>query len=187
MTASAQANDTGLGRRSRLIIWGGAAALMLLPLIAMRFTSEVQWDPGDFVFLAILLASVGGTYELAARVTNRGAYLAAVALALVAGFLLVWINAAVGIIGSEDNPANLIYAGVLAVAGLGAALARLRPAGMARAMVAAAIAQGLAFAGAWLAGLGFTGPITIFFIALWLTAAWLFHKAAAADTPAQPG
>lgn len=57
-------------------------------------------------------------------------------------------------------------------------LARFRPMGMSRAMVAAAIAQGLAFAIALVAGLGFTGPITIFFAALWLISAWLFREAA---------
>ena len=30
-----------------------------------------------------------------------------------AAFLLIWINLAVGIIGSEDNPANLMYGAVL--------------------------------------------------------------------------
>ena len=28
-------------------------------------------------------------------------------------FLLFWVNGAVGIIGSEDNPANLLYGGVV--------------------------------------------------------------------------
>nr|MBA3525748.1 hypothetical protein [Sphingomonas sp.] len=30
---------------------------------------------------------------------------------------------------------------------------------------------------ALIAGLGFTGPITVFFTALWLIAAWLFQRA----------
>ena len=36
-------------------------------------------------------------------------------MAIVAAFLLIWINLAVGINGSEDNPANLMYGGVLTV------------------------------------------------------------------------
>ena len=83
-------------------------------------------------------------------------------------------------IGSEDNPANLIYAAVIAVAVAAALLARFRPAGMAGAMVAAAVAQAAAFAVALGAELGFTGPITVFFVALWLASAWLFRKAAQA-------
>jgi hypothetical protein len=53
---------------------------------------------------------------------------------------------------------------------------------MARAMVATALAQALVFAAALIAGLGFTGPITVFFAALWLTSAWLFRKAAREQT-----
>jgi hypothetical protein len=67
---------------------------------------------------------------------------------------------------------------VLAVALLGAAVARGHPRGLAAAMVAAAIAQLLAFLILLVAGVGFTGPITIFFAAFWLAAAWLFRKAA---------
>lgn len=163
----------------RLAVWGGAAALMLLPVLAIRGGDPAAWDlPGDLMFLAFLLTGVGVAYELAARMPDRSAYRAAAVIALAAAFLNIWINLAVGIVGSEDNPANWMYAGVLAVAALGAVLARFRPGGMARAMVAATIAQALVFAVALFAGLGFTGPITVFFCALWLLAAWLFRKAA---------
>lgn len=169
------------GNAQRTMVWGGAAASMLLPLLAMRGIDGAAWDPpGDFIFLAILLAGVGIAYEVAARVTDRRAYAAAVGLALWAGLLSSWINLAVGIIGSEDNPANLLYAGVLGVAAVGAMLARFRAEGMAKAMVATAIAQGLVFVAALVAGFGFTGPITIFFAALWLISAWLFSRAARA-------
>jgi hypothetical protein len=157
---------------------------MLLPVLAMRVTDEVARDPGDFMFLGILLVGVGVAYELAARVTDRSAYRAAVGIALAAGFLHIWINLAVGFIGSEDNNANWIYGGVLAVAVAGAVVARFRALGMARAMVATAIAQALAFVLALVAGLGFTGPITMFFAALWLISAWLFRKATRQQTPA---
>ncbi len=53
------------------------------------------------------------------------------------------MNLAVGLIGSEDNPANLMYVGVLAVGIIGAILARFSPLGMARALFATALAQAL--------------------------------------------
>jgi hypothetical protein len=151
---------------------------MLFPVVALRMSDGAAGDVGDFMFLAILLAGVGIAYELAARIGPRHAYRAALGVALAAGFLHLWINLAVGIIGHEENPANLIYVAVIVVAVVGAALARFRPMGMARAMVAAAIAQVLVFAVALAAGLGFTGPITVFFAALWLISASLFRKAA---------
>jgi hypothetical protein len=158
--------------------WGTGAALIVLPLIGMAFTQEVNWGPEDFGSAAALVLGVGVTYEIAVRTTRDGAYRAGVAVALAGAFVLLWANAAVGVIGSEDNPANLMFFAVPAVAILGALLARFRPHGMALAMAATAAAQVTVAAIALIAGLGFTGPITVFFTGLWLTSAWLFRKAA---------
>lgn len=89
-------------------------------------------------------------------------------------FALVWLNLAGGIIGNEGNPANLMYAAVLAVGSTGAVLARFRPRGMAGALVATALAQGLAAIIALAAGWGQTFPVTAVFVALWLLSALLF-------------
>ena len=164
--------------KARLALLGIAAALMVVPIVLMRWAEEYAWDPGDAVFLAILLGLLALAVEVAARVPARKAFTAGAILAVLTGLLQAWINLAVGVIGSEDNPANLIYAAVIAVALLGALLARFEPRGMARAMAAAGAAQLLAFAIALAAGLGFTGPITILFTGLWLVAAWLFRRAA---------
>lgn len=70
------------------------------------------------------------------------AYRIAAALALTAAFLIVWLNAAAGLIGIEDDdPRNLLYVGVLVIGFVGAILARLHPQGLARAMFATAVAQ----------------------------------------------
>ena len=106
-------------------------------------------------------------------------------LGLGAAFLLVWVNAAVGILGSVSHPANLLYFAVLAIAALGAVVARFRASGMARALGAAASAQ-ICITGAALAGgLGSLdgGPWEIlglngFFIVLFLMSALLFRSAA---------
>ena len=169
----------GVANRGRWILWCGTAALMLLPVLAIRGTGEAAGEQrGDFVFLGVLLAGVGGAYELAARTSERSAYRVAVSLALASAILVTWMTLAVGIIGSEDHPANLMYGAVLAVPMTGAALVRFRPWGMAMAMIATALAQILIFIIALVAWQAFTGPITVFFSALWLTSAWLFRKAA---------
>ncbi len=62
---------------------------------------------------------------------------------MVAGFLLVWINLAVGIIGTENNRANLMFSGVLMVGAVGTLIARFQPQGMASALIATAVAQAL--------------------------------------------
>lgn len=172
--------------RWRIARWGAAAFLLLLPLVAMQFTDEVDWDETDFIVMGMLLALTCGTYELAAWMSRNAAYRAAVGVAVVAAFLLIWINLAVGIIGSENNPANLMYAGVFAVALTGAIVARAEPAGMARALTLTALAQSLAGVAALATGAGATGEswprdvivLTGFFSAMWFGSAWLFRKAA---------
>jgi len=181
--------ENGGGRRGsrwRVAAWAVAALTLLLPLVAMQFTDEVNWDVADFAFAGALLIGTGITYELAVRKTGDTAYRAAVGVALAAAFILVWVNGAVGIIGTESDDANLMYGGVLAVGIIGAIIARFQPHGMARALFATALAQALVAVIALLAGLGSTGPIwpldilalTGFFVALFVGSALLFRKAA---------
>jgi hypothetical protein len=158
--------------------WGGAACLLLLPWVAMQFTGEVTWSRSDFAVMGAMLAVACGTYELATRITGSIAYRAAVAVAIVTAFLLVWLSLAVGIIGAEDNPANLIFAGVLAVGIIGALIAWFRPRGMMRVLVAMALTQALVSIVALIAGWGSSLPLTGCFVAAWLVSAWLFRRAA---------
>lgn len=92
-------------------------------------------------------------------------------------FLMTWINLAVGIVGNEDNPVNALFFAILLVGAIAAPLGRFRPLGMARAMYATAIAQGLVTAWIALAGHGYTFVLAGFFIAAWLSAAHLFRRA----------
>ncbi len=180
--------ENGGGRRWsrwRIAAWTVAALILLLPLVAMQFTDEVNWEVADFVIAAALLVGVGVPYELAVRKTGNAAYRAAVGVALAAAFLLVWVNGAVGIIGSEDNDANLMYFGVLAIGVIGAFIARFRPRGMARALFATALAQASVATVALIAGWGSpsSGPLEIvalngFFVALFVGSALLFREAA---------
>lgn len=170
----------------RLLFWGGAGLLWLLPLAAMQVTAEVDWTRSDFVIWGVMLLIAAGVCELALRASGDLAYRAGVVVAVGAAFLLVWINLAVGIIGSENEAANLLYFGVIALAAVGALIGGFRPGGMARALMATAVAQvlvgGLALAAGWGAGSeNWPQPIIVlsgFFAALWLLSAWLFRKAA---------
>lgn len=183
------------GSRWRVAAWAVAGLILLLPLVAMQFTQEVNWTVSDFVFAGVLLFGSLGTYEIAARKTGNTTYRAGVGVALAAGVLLVWVNGAVGVIGSEDNPANLIYGGVLTVGIVSVLIARFQPHGMARALFVTALAQVFAPAIALIAGLGATEPIwswevlllTGFFTALWLTSAGLFWRATGDQPPADAG
>lgn len=158
------------------------AALLMVPLVAMQVSDEVSWSAFDFLVAGTLLAGTGVSYELVARRAGNLAYRAGLGLALAAALFLVWANLAVGLIGSESNPANLMYLGVLAVGVAGAAIARLQPRGMVRAMLATALAQALV-AGVALAFRLDPRPLQIvsmngMFAALFAGSALLFRQAA---------
>ncbi len=162
--------------------WGGAVALILTPLIVMKLApgAGVNWTAGDFVFAILMFGAVGLAFELAVRISANWSYRAGAALGLAAGFLLIWANLAVGYIGSEDNPYNMAFFGVVAIALAGALLARFRATGMALAMLAA----GIAHAAAGLGGITadpVTAPITLVFTAMWIASAALFRTAARAS------
>ncbi|MBB6184066.1 hypothetical protein [Oleiagrimonas soli] len=153
--------------------------------------SGVHWSSGDFVVAGGLLFGTGCAYVLLARHRGRTAYRAASAIALLTLLMLVWANLAVGILGTEADPANLMYAGVVGVAVIGALLARFRARGMAWALVAAALLLTVIAVVALTAGLAVPrdNPLPTLmahgiFIALLLTAAWLYRRAArdASDT-----
>lgn len=167
------------------------ACLLLVPLVTMQFDTGVNWTFFDFLVAGVLLIGTGLAYEFIARRTTSLAYRAAVAIAVGAALLLVWVNLAVGFIGDENNPANLMYLGVLAVEVGGAVLARFRAAGMARALFATAFAQALvaAIALAFRLGGASSGPAEILTTnALWVLAftgsAGLFLRATGNDTAA---
>ncbi len=172
--------------RLRIVVWTAAALLLLLPLVAMQFIDAVNWTIGDFIFAGLLLLGTVFPFDVALRKQRNVYYIAAVGVALAAAFLLVWVNAAVGIIGSEDNPANLMYLGVLAVGIIGAFLVRSQPRGMAYALGKTALAQALVALIALFAGLGANEPpgrlgillLNGFFLILFAGSAWLFRKAA---------
>ena len=181
--------DNGSGRHGnpwRIAAWAGAVILLLLPLVAMQVSDEVNWGPLDFALAGVLLFGTGLGIELAVRRSGSGAYRLAAALALVGALLLIWINLAVGIIGDEGDRANLLYVGVLAVGIGGALVARFEAGAMARAMLATAVAVALVGVVALVAGWGATGPrwpldvagLTVFFAALFGGSAWLFRQAA---------
>ena len=70
---------------------------LLLPLIAMQFTSEVRWDLADFWMASMLLFTLGATIEVARRLSRRPLVRAGMIGPVVAVVALVWAEAAVGV------------------------------------------------------------------------------------------
>jgi hypothetical protein len=159
-------------------MWGTAAVLLTLPAIAMHFHAEgVIWTASDFIAMGVMLAVACGACELIARASGNGAYRIAGGIAVGTAFLTVWVNLAVGMIRSEDNPYNQLFGCVLLLALGGSVVARFRASGMAWAMVLAAALQAL------LGAIGYPsdprgGTFSMMFAVPWLIAAILFRQAA---------
>lgn len=165
----------------RLAMWGAAGALLLLPVIGMQFFPDwgVNWTGSDFLVMGALLAACCGTVELGAWLSGNPWYRAAFAVAVLAGFLLVWVSLAVGIINDLSDRANLMFLGVLATALVGALLSRFRPQGMARTLVATAAIQLLVGVIALVGRMGYEAiAFGSLLAALWLLSARLFTESA---------
>ena len=161
------------------------ACALLLPLVVNRVSDEFNWTVFDFAVWGVLVFCAGIAYQLLANRTAGIGYKAAAGIAVMTAFLLVWVNLAVGIIG--DGPANLMYFGVPVVGFIGAAVARLRPNGMARALFATALAMALVPVFAMIFGTSDFRPgvLPIFiinsaFVLLFIGSAMLFRRAVVA-------
>jgi hypothetical protein len=89
-----------LSGKSLLRIALGTAAILLVPLLAMQFTREVNWSLGDFVVAGMLLMGTGLLFDLAARKIQTRKARVTIIGAIALCFLLVWVEMAVGIVGS---------------------------------------------------------------------------------------
>lgn len=87
--------------KSRIpIIPLAALSLLLIPLIGMQFSNEVNWSLADFLIMGVLLLLAGTGIEIARRkVRNvRKKWILIGAVILV--FLLIWVELAVGLFGT---------------------------------------------------------------------------------------
>ena len=189
--------STMLTRNTYRAVVGVALAVASL-LAWMDLAVSTIEEPDGLAWMAPIgffaVPVIGAVIAYKETKTHGTAYRAAVGVALAAAFILVWVTGAVGIIGSEDDNANLMYFGVLAVGIVGAVVARFRPHGMARALFAAALAQVsvAAIALVFRLGLPWSPPAEIlglngFFAALFVGSALLFRYAAREQSPPSAG
>jgi len=164
----------------RIAGWGSLLAVLLLPALAMQLTSEVDWTASDFVFAAILLGFVGGVVELAARFAQPGTARAGYILAGLVAFFTFWSNAAVGIIGDDDD-VNILFFLIVVGAIAASALYRFRPGAMR--WIAVLLAAGQYAIGVaalfMMPGHAVEWGVLTMFALLWSACGWLFHLAAA--------
>ena len=118
--------------------------------------------------------------------TENANYKTALVLAIATVLILFWVIGAVGVLGADGDPADLMYIGVLAVGVTGAIIVRFQPMGMARAMITMAFAQALVTVIALIIGKQDAPYMSVFeivslngfFVTLFLGSARLFQKSA---------
>jgi hypothetical protein len=103
-----QLNDAASGKdklgrdlgRGFLRVLLGTAAILTAPLVAMRFTAEVNWTAVDFAAAAVLLGGIGSLYVLLTHKLRTPVQRRAIGGGLLLTLMLVWAELAVGIFGS---------------------------------------------------------------------------------------
>jgi hypothetical protein len=86
-------------KKNLLRILLGTALVLLVPLVAMQFSKDVDWKLGDFVIIGTLLIGAGLIFEfLSARVNAKNRIFVGAAIAFLV--LLIWVELAVGLFGS---------------------------------------------------------------------------------------
>jgi len=74
--------------------------VLLIPMIAMQFTDEVNWSYMDFIIAAGLLSSLGVVIYYALNFLKNQKYKWLIIGLVVLLFILIWAELAVGIFGT---------------------------------------------------------------------------------------
>ncbi|MEQ8518447.1 MAG: hypothetical protein RLN79_14235 [Cytophagales bacterium] len=82
------------------IILGIVALLLLIPLVAMQLSDEVNWTINDFIVMALLLSGFGILADLVLRKVRKISLRIIAFIAIFSVFVLVWAELAVGIFGT---------------------------------------------------------------------------------------
>lgn len=83
-----------------IIIQSVVGILLLIPLIAMQFTNEVDWDIFDFVIMGLLLSATGLLCEFVLRRVRTTLNRVIICGAVLFLFFLIWAELAVGVFGT---------------------------------------------------------------------------------------
>ena len=81
-------------------ILGTVAFLLFIPLIAMQFTTEVDWKLADFLIVGLLLLGTGLLCELVLRRVSKTSHRWLICGLILLVMALVWLELAVGIFGT---------------------------------------------------------------------------------------
>lgn len=74
--------------------------VLLIPLVAMQFSKEVDWTAFDFFVMGVLLTSTGLSVEFVLRRFKSNKMRFILCGLLLFGFLLLWVELSTGLFGT---------------------------------------------------------------------------------------
>lgn len=83
-----------------IIILSSVFVLLLIPLVAMQFTNEVNWGILDFAIMGILLFGTGLVIEFVLRKVKKNTNRILICGTILFALFLIWAELAVGIFGT---------------------------------------------------------------------------------------
>jgi hypothetical protein len=97
-------NNNELIMQNKVFGWvaAGTAAILAIPLIAMQFSSEWNWNFMDFIVMGTLIFGTGFLFVHVARVTPRK-YRTLIGIGFFLGLLWLWAELAVGVFTNWGN------------------------------------------------------------------------------------
>lgn len=92
----ARKNDLIMQNKIFLMVAALAGFILMIPLTAMQFTNEVNWNLADFVIMGALLLAAGFTFVALARVVPKK-YRLLITILCALTLLWIWAELAVGV------------------------------------------------------------------------------------------
>lgn len=87
-------------KKRYFLLLSGAFSLLLIPFVAMQFSSVVNWTASDFIIMGLLLFLTVSTVELTLRILKSQKQRILTASLILFIFLLIWAELAVGVFNS---------------------------------------------------------------------------------------
>jgi hypothetical protein len=85
-------NNILISKNNIYIVFLGTFFILLLPLIAMQFTKEVNWSVGDFVVAGVLLSFFCYIYKVLTKSSSKPIKNIVIGLIVFALFIFVWVS-----------------------------------------------------------------------------------------------
>lgn len=87
-------------KQTSVFIYSAVAVILSIPLIAMQFTTEVNWTASDFLIMGALLFTTAFAVDLVLKKVKTFKSRLILIFGILALLILIWAELAVGIFGS---------------------------------------------------------------------------------------